>query len=467
MLLASLQTIAQIQLEGLYATSTSLPLSEFAVENVFDGDRNTVWKTPQGAGPNEGIMIYFSEPTYVSKVSAEFLVETGLSRVISMEVYGDGRSFWTGQNINQELSFLYIKIARAQESQRIESTIDGKQYSRNKFSSTTSVAIKELSLFDQQGLTYKINPPKLVKGSINSTSNLKPKLAYGAANLMDSRKDLGWAENKPGNGIGEEISFSLSEPIKISKLKIWNGYQRSPTHFSGNARLKLFEFGVKGTELSQYSIEDITAGQFIDLASIIEGREFILRVIDAYPGDKYKDLVISEIKFFHEDIPIVIKTNAEENRMIAMRKKSPLTQSFLDHSFQVSMSQKIERETGKEYYSEYMWESKSLSLRSNNTFVLYIRESLSIEEYNGDTNYENYENDSKEVIADGNWELKEEAGDYIKIRIFGKIYSPTSMAELYQGDVSSDNVRIFQDYLTLRKDKISGQRFVGDIILKD
>lgn len=458
---------AQVQLDGLYATSTALPLSDYAVENVFDEDPNTIWRTPKGIGPNEGIMIYFSKPTYVSRVGAEFVSNDQLSKVLSIEVYGDGRSFWNGSNMEATLSFLYIKIARVENTNRIESSVDGKDYIRQKFNENQAVGIKSLLIYNEEYDPYKVLPPKFVNGTIQSTSSLKPALAYGPSNLMDSRKDLGWAESVKGNGIGEAVTFKLSNPVRLTKLKIWNGYQRSPKHFSGNSRLKAFQFGLKGGNLTSYNIEDVSGAQTIDLQGPIEGTEFVLKVTDAYSGSKYQDLVISEIKFYDGDKPIVIKTNAEENRMKAMQSKGALATSFFDRNFEVWTSEQTKKESDKEYYAEYKWESKSLSLRSNNTFVLYTRETLSIEEYNSETNYENYEDDSKEVIADGNWELKEEGADYIKIRIFGKIYSPTSSAELYQGDVTSDNVRIFQDFLTLRKDKISGERFVRDLILKD
>lgn len=466
-LVSSQLTNAQIQLEGLYATSTALPLEEFAVENVFDQDPNTFWKTPQGSGPNEGIMVYFSSPTYISRIEAEFFINEEISEVSSIEVYGDGNSFWNGKHIDRELSFLYIKIGRAEQTEIVKSKIGDMQYVRRRFSEKHSIAIKELLLYQDESTPYQILSPKFVKGQIEASSSLTPQLAYGPANLMDSRKDLGWAENIKGNGIGESITFTSEETIQITDLKIWNGYQRSPKHFSGNARLKSFLFGLKGRELKEYQLLDKEGSQLVDLGTSLEGREFILKIIDTYNGDKYQDLVLSEIKFFNNEIPIIIKTAAEENRIKELQSKSQLTQSFLDKNFSVRLNKSTTKESEKEYYAEYIWESRSLSLRSNNTFVLYTRESLSIEEYNEETNYENYEDDTKEVIADGNWELKEEGSDYIKIRIFGKIYSPTSTAELYHGDVSSDNVRIFQDFLTLTKDKISGERFVEDIILKN
>lgn len=465
-LLSSFNAISQIQLEGLYATSTSLPSNEFAVENVFDQNPNTIWKTPKGLGPNEGIMIYFSEPVFIYKIEADLFAGEGVAEITSIEVYGDGMSFGGGY-IEREVSFLYIKIAGTDESNRIKYTVDEANYVREKFSEVHSVGIKELSILKDKSTQYKVLTPKFVNGLISASSSLEPALAYGPSNLMDSKKDFGWAENVKGNGIGETITFTTNDNVRITRLKMWNGYQRSPIHFASNSRLRTFQFGVKGDVLQRYTLTDSSDDQWIELKEPIEGTEFILKVVDAYSGRKYEDLVISEIKFYDEKTPLIIKTGAEEDRVKEMRSKSLFIRSFLDKNHSVSMRKLSKGESDEGSYSERKWESYSLTLRSNNSFVLYSSESLSIKEYNNETKNNSYESDSKEVIADGSWELKEEADGYIKIRIFGKIYSPTTSAELYHGDVESDNVRIFQDMLTLKKDKISGEKYVGDIILKD
>ena len=57
-----------VYLEGCYATSTSLPFNTYSVYNLFDSNVNTKWKTMRGAGPDEGIMIYFDNPIKLGKL---------------------------------------------------------------------------------------------------------------------------------------------------------------------------------------------------------------------------------------------------------------------------------------------------------------------------------------------------------------------------------------------------------------
>src|SRR5882672_799110 len=53
---------ANITLKGIYATSTQIPHAKFSYQNLFDGDKSTYWSTMPGAGPDEGIMLYFDKP---------------------------------------------------------------------------------------------------------------------------------------------------------------------------------------------------------------------------------------------------------------------------------------------------------------------------------------------------------------------------------------------------------------------
>ncbi|WP_258102191.1 discoidin domain-containing protein [Marinoscillum pacificum] len=465
--LPSLGVIGQVvQLEGLYATSTSLPFESYTVENLFDKDQNTFWKTAKGSGPMEGIMIYFSEPTFINRIEIDKASGDGLAELTYFEVYGDGRSFWDGENIECSLSSLYIKISGTKSTERINSTIGEKEYTRSIFSKDKSVGIREVMIYGEGNRPLDIRPPSFVEGLIEASSSLSPDLAYGPSNLMDSRKDFGWAEGVSGNGVGEYITFSTKEPVTISAIKIWNGYQRSPSHYEGNARLKEFTFGTSDVS-GFYSLKDHNSSQLVPLSTSITGTKFILRVKDVYPGSKYQDLVLSEIKFYHNSEPIVINTPIEEERIKKTKTNAnALLNTIIDRNIDVQLRSSSEENEGGKYFAEYYFKTTSLILRSNNTFVMYERESTSVEEYIEAEEYENYDTDSKEVIADGNWEIKGQGSDYVKIRIFGKIFSPTTSAELYQGDVTSSNVRIFQDNLTITKDKIVGERFVEEIILK-
>ena len=55
-------------LEGLYATSTAAGQEIF---NLFDNDAATGWRTATGAGPDEGVMLYFANAASVAQVQID------------------------------------------------------------------------------------------------------------------------------------------------------------------------------------------------------------------------------------------------------------------------------------------------------------------------------------------------------------------------------------------------------------
>ncbi|UII26243.1 hypothetical protein LVD15_23570 [Fulvivirga maritima] len=450
-------------LDGIYATSTALPFSKYSVTNIFDNNNSTYWRTISGAGPDEGIMIYFSKPTYINRVNPVFYSGDNLDAEPSFEVYGNGTTLWRGKSIERELSSLYIRITSSKHSKNISGSYKDAKYYRHAFDQDFSIAISELEIFGKDDKPLKIITPEYINGVISTSSTLNPDIAYGPDNLMDCKKEFGWAEGSKGNGIGDEIKFHTNHPITINKLKIWNGYQRSQKHFKSNARLKTFQFGVAGSSLETYTLADMEGDQTIPLKQTLSGRDFVLIINDAYAGSAYQDLVISEIHFLRNDKTTLIRSNNREKNIDKLKSNAPeILRNYLDKNISVSLSKRNEFENESEYY----YETNSLIIRSNQSFVLYQMQTSSIEGMDEEDDYYASE-DTNEIIADGNWELIETGEGFVKIRIFGKIYSPTTLTELYQGEVTSDNVRIFQDQLTLTKELISGQKFVEDIAIQN
>jgi len=62
-------------LEGLYATS-SAPGS--GVDNLFGEDSSNEWRTQPGAGPDEGIMLYFSDQQPLQIAAVEITPVAGI-----------------------------------------------------------------------------------------------------------------------------------------------------------------------------------------------------------------------------------------------------------------------------------------------------------------------------------------------------------------------------------------------------
>jgi hypothetical protein len=47
--------------------------------------------------------------------------------------------------------------------------------------------------------------------------------------------------------VGEWLTVTLSEPIELTAIELWNGHQRSQEHFRQNARASRLSLSVDGS----------------------------------------------------------------------------------------------------------------------------------------------------------------------------------------------------------------------------
>lgn len=434
-----------IYLDGIYATSTKLPLSQHSLENIFDGNPQTSWATAVGAASDEGVMLYFSGPTYVKEIKLTAAAGAELASIKAVAVYADGHKVTSADpssniKIDETLSSLFIKIEGTDHFDivKVGDGDDGEQ-SLERFDSKFSVGLSEIEVF---GETEKLElmPPQAITGSVVASSVLTPADAYNAAQLFDSRKEFVWAEGGKGSGENENLTFSLEKEQTVSRIKVWNGYQRSEKHFGANARIKSFEFGIKGGSKATYTLQDSMDPQEVTLNEPLSGKEFVLTVLEVYPGKDYKDLVVSEILFFNTDIPFVVKNNDAEAsvKSLITKTKGSVLENYVDKRL-------------KNHVDNYDFISdKSLILRSNKTFVLYEHSTTS----------DGTKEETVETVADGNWEIMEQTDEYAKVRVFGKLFNLSEAVEVYKGNTSKEFIKIFQDNLHITKEEVRGEKYI-------
>jgi D-alanyl-D-alanine dipeptidase len=428
-------------LEGVYGTSTS---EGFGIENLFDGKPETHWKTIQGAGPDEGIMLYFRKPTYLHELIIKVAEGEGLDKIKEITLYGDGKSFgdFDPKNpikIGSKFTTVFLRIKEVEKLKTIKNESEGSIQEVVIFNPKLSVGVSELVFSGKEEEILKIQPPVSLEGKIVASSTLKPANSYKVSQLFDSRKELVWVEGAENNGEEETLTFTLKYEIEITALEIWNGYQRSSKHFDSNSKLKTFEFGVKGGKLETYELESKSGTQLVQLKSTLVGKEFVLKIKQAYAGSKYKDLAISEMRFYDGEIPMMISTKSNpDSKELLAKNKGKILGTILDKRFK------------SEVQEEFMVYQNSIILRSDFTFVIYQQE-------------EDQEADAKiEKIADGGWEVVESKSNSAKIRIFGKLTNLSESYDFYKGKTDKEYIQIFQDFLQIRKGSIKGTKFFGE-----
>ena len=437
----------EINLKGIYVTSIRMPHNQYDYHNLFDGNEETYWATMPGAGPAEGIMLYFDKGISISKLQLKQPTGESFSKIDQITVYVNGQPVLDNVTVGdapldlnqRDIYSLFIRFSHVADT-----------YSAP-FANTTlymlkenmSVAISELELY---GIDYrmKISPPKKVAGDIVASSTLEPAVSYGVRNLFDARKEFVWVEGAPGNGEKQTIKFSFESPQQISGLTIMNGFQRSEKHFSANARVKTLTIENENGEKEDLKIADEDGEQSIKLSKTFSGKQFTMTVKDAYPGTSYKDLVISELKFENPQGQFIVEDNITEKLKSELLAK--IKGTILDGV--------IDRNIYNEDYTETYNAMTSIVLRSDYTFVAYIEKSQETD--NGE--------ETSELIADGNWELKSVNGDEAKVRIFGKLTRISESTDYYAGGNSTSYIQIFQDNLTVTKDNIVGEKYIESIV---
>lgn len=432
-----------LYLEGLYATSSA---PGKGVEGLFDADPATVWQTQQGAGPDEGIMLYFSKPVALGAVQA--LPTAGSFPVDSnalLVVYVNGTAKVAGPPGTTipldapATRSLYLRFSTTGLEKTREVQHQDAMVTISDFPPTASIGLQAIRIFDKQNNALRLLPPQRLPGSINASSSLSPVSAYGPDKLFDARKEFAWAEgNAATAGVGEVLHFSFQQPVQMSALQIWNGYQRSDEHFKANTRVQTFTFGLKGAEGTNYTLSDSKEAQKIALTAPLSGTDFELNIRSVYPGLKYKDLAISDLLFYNGEVPFIIATTAQPQNELAMRRQS--SQSPLESLLNRPLFNRISE--GDVYTTQ------SLILRSDGTFVLYQTES-----YGDDA--------GSETLADGNWELLNADAATASVKIFGKWNNLSQLLEYYQGASAQQVTKIFSDVLTVDAQTVKGQKMVG------
>lgn len=426
-----------VALDGVYATSVA---NGSDVLNLFDENPKTHWQARPGAGPNEGILIRFATPTQLTGLEASgtdgaFEPEGGL-----MDLSFDGKTLYQSV-IGQKLDLsgatdgpvreLYIRITHTNLENALEPEIGPWFQPRN----LPPVGFKSLRLFGDKGQELRLVAPLAQGGTVVASSSLAPGYAYGPERLFDSNPELAWVEgNKTNAGEGEVLEFAFEKPVRITALKLWNGYQRTPESFSDNACLNTFEFGIKNSSLQPYALKDQPDAQILALGEPLTGTVFQLRIKSVFPGKKYSDLALSELVFYNGEQPITLRSNpntaetALRNRVV----QTPLAEILNRGCRSISGSLKQDF-------------NQLFTLRDDGTFSLQVI-ATTVDESETIT------------VAAGHWELLEGTSTLAKVKITGCIKSTVNWMD--RPTLEKTTLRTFSEIIQLDQNTLRGQKVV-------
>ena len=232
--------------------------------------------------------------------------------------------------------------------------------------------------FYRQGKPVELTLPVLVPATVVASSVLEPKVAYQPANLFDSRYDFAWSTNgQTTSGKGESVEIRFSQPQSLSGMIVWNGYQRSETHFKANGRVARISVS-DGHVSSSFALSDTMGGQQVAFTNPLKNVSSLKLTIESVTaGAKYPDVLLSELRLLDDHNQILIP------QVKGMQPEaSPMTAAFVDRSFSsVVCASSV---TPGDF-------QRSLRLRGDGSFVIYGKA------------YDDEEKKRTDQVLEGNW----------------------------------------------------------------
>lgn len=120
--------------------------------------------------------------------------------------------------------------------------------------------------------------------------------AYGPRNLGDGRASTAWVEGRGGQGVGEWITVAFGGARDVAGIDIRNGYGKSVDIFRKNSRVRELEIRFSNGSSVVETLADSPDWQYVDLSPSGPVDWVQMRILSVYPGQKYQDTAISELK---------------------------------------------------------------------------------------------------------------------------------------------------------------------------
>ncbi len=120
--------------------------------------------------------------------------------------------------------------------------------------------------------------------------------SYGARNLLDGNDNTAWVEGSSGQGAGDFVVVEFDAPRMVRGLTLRNGYAKNPDIFGKNSRVKDVELNFSTGDSMQATLTDQTDEQRINLNRPVEAKWVQLIIRSVYPGWKYSDTAVNELR---------------------------------------------------------------------------------------------------------------------------------------------------------------------------
>lgn len=434
---------AQTSAVVLAASATSSAPGSSPVACLLDPNCIGYWSPGSvDSGIDEGIYVQFEDPAAVDFIDLKF-EEPNISPY-DIQVYLNGKTqgkngiYWIAEQ--PESAGMGFRIGAGREIAPLKEKIKSfflKLDRSPEAGNSKGFRLWRVGFISDQGSVLPLSLPQQVPAVVSATSILEPVSAYHPAHLVDSKYDMAWStDGKKVSGKGESVTFSFSTPQTLSGMIVWNGYQRSDTHFSANGRVSELEVKHDGGAVQTVKLQDKMGAQKATFSAPISGAsQVILTLKGIIPGSQYKDVLISELRFLDGKGGMILPTAALPKAVAPAGFAGLVNRSYAAFLHQPMAADDPEATWGA------LCDNSRLRLREDGSFVIYKGF-----DYGKPDSVEKPANVDANVL-EGNWEPK---GD--KIRIFGRQYvTALRQSEYLQGaKPAAPRAAIFQSELSIK-----------------
>ena len=143
-------------------------------------------------------------------------------------------------------------------------------------------------------------PSRQMRAEASSVLAPSKVATYIPENVIDGNTSTCWVEGAAGHGIKEWIQIHLPRPMTVTKISILNGYNKPGGSFKKNSRVKRATILLSEEDINHtITLKDSQKFQTFSFPPTLTN--YVMLFIESvYPGDKWTDTCISEIKVFAE-----------------------------------------------------------------------------------------------------------------------------------------------------------------------
>lgn len=135
-----------------------------------------------------------------------------------------------------------------------------------------------------------------VKATASSVLPPAPPYRYDPDLLLDGNPATAWNSDGDAGGQPIEITFTFDGPVSLGRIEVANGYQSNKDAYARNRRVKRV-LVVTDAQQIPLDLADSEGFQRFD-RDFGRTTKAVLRIESDYPGNRYDDIAISEVRFF-------------------------------------------------------------------------------------------------------------------------------------------------------------------------